>query len=599
MPDNSNNSLQFWQELKRRKVFRVIIGYLASAYVLLELTSIVTEPLRLPEWTINLVLVLLCIGFVITVVISWIYDFTPEGIKKTESAKAVKLKAQPEPPKRKLRVSDGIIAILVVVVCVLLYPKVLKKDKFEEIGGGDGNSPNVIAVLPFSNTKPDPETDYLGFAIANQIIGNLVYLKNITVRPSSAIRKYEKQMPDPMIVGDDLKVDYVLIGNYLMEGNIIRLNAELVKAKTNEMIWRGDQMEVDFHNAFELQDIVAQEVVKGMQVQFSQKELNRIGKDVPGDPLAYEFYLRSISFPYTIEGDKLAIEMLNKSIELDSTYAPAYDHLGFRIKRLSLFGLLDPEETLKAETYFLKAVSLNGTLLSALGNLAMLYTETSRIEEALEITKQMLDINPNNADTHYSLGYIYRYAGMLNESILEMEKAVELEPKNSRFRALGITFMNIGEYEKAFKAFEVFQESPYTIAWQGIILFRQNKPKQALENFRHVIEMEPDKLWGLLSKAHKAYIEGNINEGLIAVRGLEQANITDAEGWYYWASFYALLGDRDGCIRCLNRAVDGGFFNYPFMLNDFYLDSVRDDPEFQEILEKAKRKHLAFKKRFF
>lgn len=80
---------------------------------------------------------------------------------------------------------------------------------------------------------------------------------------------------------------------------------------------------------------------------------------------------------------------------------------------------------------------------------------------------------------------------------------------------------------------------------------------------------------------------------------LEQADLADSEAWYYWASFYGLLGDRDGCIRCLRRAVDSGFFNYPFMLTDSFLDSVRDDPEFQNILQKAKKKHLAFKKRFF
>ena len=83
MPEKPHN---FWEELKRRKVIRVIIGYAAAAYVLLELTSIIAEPLGLPEWTINFVLILLCIGFVITIVVSWIYDFTPKGIEKTKPA---------------------------------------------------------------------------------------------------------------------------------------------------------------------------------------------------------------------------------------------------------------------------------------------------------------------------------------------------------------------------------------------------------------------------------------------------------------------------------------------------------------------------------
>lgn len=94
-------------------------------------------------------------------------------------------------------------------------------------------------------------------------------------------------------------------------------------------------------------------------------------------------------------------------------------------------------------------------------------------------------------------------------------------------------------------------------------------------------------------------MEGNIEEGLAAGHKFEQFDIADAEAWYHFAESYGLLGDRDGCIRTLQRAVDCGFFNYPFMLTDSYLDSARDDQEFQHILEMAKEKHEAFKKRFF
>jgi hypothetical protein len=97
----------------------------------------------------------------------------------------------------------------------------------------------------------------------------------------------------------------------------------------------------------------------------------------------------------------------------------------------------------------------------------------------------------------------------------------------------------------------------------------------------------------------KAFIEGNIQKGLHAAHKFEQANISDAEAWNAFASIYGLLGDKEGCIRTLKRAVAGGFFNYPFMLTDSFLDSVRDDPEFQRILEMAKAKHNAFKKKFF
>jgi TolB-like protein/tRNA A-37 threonylcarbamoyl transferase component Bud32/Flp pilus assembly protein TadD len=481
----------------------------------------------------------------------------------------------------------AVIIVLITLMGILFFPK---KEK--------GITISAIAVLPFSNTKPDIETDYFGFAIADQIIGDLIYLKNITVRPSSSIRKYEKQAIDPVKVGSDLNVNYVLTGNYLREADIIRLNVELVDVNTNEMVWR-EPIEVDYHNAFELQDIVAQKVVKGLNVQFSQKELNRIGKDIPDNPLAYEYYLRSISYPLSNEGDQLAIEMLNKSIEIDSNFAPAYDQLGDRIHRLTLYGMRDPKEFQHAENYYLKALILNEEFLNPLGNLAMLYAETDRTYEAMELTRQMLEINPNNVDAHYALGYIYRYAGMLNESVQEMEKAVTSDPNNPEFRSIMFTYLAVGDYEKVFELFDNYKESAFTFSMLGYALFRQGNNEQAVEKFNRVIAIEPDGISALMATCVKTYIEGNVEEGLVVARKIEDANSADAEAWYGLAGNYGLLGERDGSVRALQRAVDGGYFNYPFMLTDLCLDSVRDDPEFQKVLQEAKEKHLAFRKRFF
>jgi TolB-like protein len=573
--------------------------YAATAFIILEAGDIILPRFGLPEWTVKLLIILLIIGFPITVIISWIFDITPDGIIKTERVDANKKNRGTHQPRRRIiSINNLVITILFIVVCILLYPRILNKAKIADITDLDKKTIELIAVLPFYNTKSDPQTDYLGFALADQIIGNLIYLNNITVRPSGSVRKYEKQVIDPIITGNDLKVDYILIGNYLKESNTIRLNIELVEVNTNEMIWR-EPIEVDFNSAFELQDIVAQKVVEGLNVQFSQKELTRAGKDIPDNPLAYEYYLRSISYPFTNDGDQLAIEMLNKSIELDSNYAPAYAQLGDRLHRLAQFGLLNPEETKRSENFYLKALSLNEDYIYALSNLAQIYTETARIEQAVQLTQKILKINPNNAEAHFSLGYIYRYAGMNNEAIQEMEKAITIDPKNPGFRSIVITYQLAGEYEKSFEASKIFNQSSFILGEQGAALFRQGDLKQAIDYFDRSIDMDPDGLLALWITGMKAYIEGNIEAGLDAARKFENANIIDAEAWYHFAGNYGLLGDRDGCIRTLQRAVDGGFFNYPFMLSDSFLDSVRNDPEFQKILQKAKEKHLAFRKRFF
>jgi TolB-like protein/predicted Zn-dependent protease len=595
----SNKISQFWQELKRRKVTRVITVYAATAFIIMEASEIMLPRLGLPDWTVTFLIILLIAGFPIAIILSWIFDVTPEGIKKTKSIEESSGQGPtPSPAKRGLKVSDIIIIILIAAVCLLLYPKIFNRDISDYGVRPDEKSNELIAVLPFSNTKLDPETDYLGFAIADQIIGNLVYLNNITVRPSGSIRKYDKQVVDPVVAASDLKVDYLLFGNYLKEANIIRLNIELVDVTTNEMIWR-EPIEVDFNSAFELQDIVAQRVVEGLNVQFSQKELNRIGKDTPQDPLAYEYYLRSISYPFTNEGDQLAIDMLNKAIELDSNYAPAYAQLGNRIHRRAQFGLRNQKDIREAENLYLKSLSLNEDYIYALFKLSGLYTENGNTWDALQLTEQMLEINPNNAEIHFSLGYIFRYAGMNKEAIQEMEKAIAIDPGNQEFRSIVATYTYAGDFEKSFEVSKDFEQTSYILAWQGNLLLRMGKMNQAVDCLSRAIELDPDGLSGLWATVLRAHIEGDRETGLEANHKIEEVNIMDAEPWYHGAANYALMGDQDGCIRALRRAVVGGFFNYPFMQNDMFFDSMRDNAEFKKIMQLAKEKHLSFERRFF
>ena len=189
MPDKSDNPFKFWEELKRRKVVRVVIGYLASSYVLLELTSIIAEPLGLPGWTINLVLLLLLIGFVITVLISWIYDFTSEGLKKTESVKTIKSKEPvSQNGKRKLRVSDIIIAALLITVIILAYPRIFNMDKLKGVRNNEGMI--TVAVLPFENQTGDTTLNWFESGVSSLIINGLGSSTDIVVYDTRSHTKY-------------------------------------------------------------------------------------------------------------------------------------------------------------------------------------------------------------------------------------------------------------------------------------------------------------------------------------------------------------------------------------------------------------------------
>jgi non-specific serine/threonine protein kinase len=221
-----------------------------------------------------------------------------------------------------------------------------------------------LAVLPFANIMNDPQTNFLGFALADQIIGSMAYSKNVLVRPSSTIRKYQNEIVDIQKAGSELNVNYVLAGNYLKESDSIRLNMELVDLESENIIWR-EPIQIEYNNVFELQDIVSQKVVEGLKIQFSEEERERMKPDAPQNPVAYEFYLHAVAYPHTIEGTRIAIKMLNNSISLDPAFAPAYLELAIRNHQLSQVGKNTSQAFENAEKALIKALSLKNDFTPA------------------------------------------------------------------------------------------------------------------------------------------------------------------------------------------------------------------------------------------
>ena len=459
----------------------------------------------------------------------------------------------------------------------------------------DPNKNRIIAVLPLINSIPNDDTDYFGFAIADQIIGRLIYLSNITVRASSSVRKYVTAQSDPIVIGKSLNADYVLTGNYLMAKKRVRFNIELVDVKTGYLVWRENNFEVDYQDSFQLQDLVSQKVIDGLASQFNAVNLKELPKDKPTDTLAYEYYLRSIAQPFTTYGNKLAIELLKKSIQVDDSFAPTYSQLGDRIRRYEQFGLLNSEELIKPIEYYKKALSLNKNLLSSLSNLAFYYCETNQLNYAIELANRMVEINPSSADAHFTLGYIYRYAGLIKESIEEMEFAVKIDPTNIRYRSLIASYSGVKSFDKISNLLINYSKSSFTLGWNALLNFRLGNIKEAKVFFGEIVENDPNGLWGLVSTIHLAKINNEKEKGLIAIHKLEQTNVSDSETVYYIAGYYAMLADRERTLNTLKKSVNSGYFNYIFMQKSPYFDFIRNDLEFIAIVDDAKEKSNRFR----
>ncbi|MCO4798700.1 MAG: winged helix-turn-helix domain-containing protein [Colwelliaceae bacterium] len=497
---------------------------------------------------------------------------------------------QPKPKKIQNISYQMVIGFILICLMISLYFNFYKDNKKPQ-------SINKIAVLPLKNIKPNDGNNYLGFAITDQIIGNLVNLNNTIIRSSASIEQYQDQLLDPSTIGKKLNVDYLIMGSYLKENAQIKLNIELVNIKNGHLVWRESLTE-EFNNIFQIQELASQKIAKHFKVRFSQKALSSLIQEKPSNQKAYNYYLQSLASPDTNKGAKSAIVLLKKAIDIDPGFSSYYVELGQRVQFLAVFELQGNEQKKLANKYYHKALQINPNSRTALTYLANSYAENGNNERAIDLIRKLIDLNPQDAQARYSLGHIYRYVGMVNESIIEIEKAINLDPHDYWSHNLGVSYLSLGMYKEALNAFSVGEETPYSLGWKAGIYIQQNKPEKALLLLDKIISIEPGSFWEYDSIASKSIITKNLKKGLNALKKLDASNIKDSEPLFYWAGLFAMLGDSEGALKLLNQSIENGYFNYPYLTNYSFLNSIRHMPEFQEILSKIKVKHENFKAKY-
>jgi TolB-like protein/Tfp pilus assembly protein PilF len=458
----------------------------------------------------------------------------------------------------------------------------------------------TLATLPFSNISGQSDIDYLGFALADQVISSLSYLQNIVVRSASSIRKYSNKVVDPQEVGDVLGVQFILMGHYIRNRDSIRLNLELIDIASKKVTWRG-QVQEQMADIFKLQDVVATIVINGLELQFSQDERKRMVQDAPENPLAYEYYLKSLDYPFSVEGNRLALGMLEKSVDLDSNFAPTYSEIANRTQQIARYAVVENQSQMIQEAIAAheSALKLNNGHLNSLSRLALIKTEMNQKDEAVELVERVLRINPNHASAHFTLGYIYRYAGALDEAILEMEKALNLDPNNPMFRSIAITYGLAGRYSDAVASLDRFNDgSGFSESVNATTYLRLGDTVKAREALELSWQIDSVSIFGIRAGALMASLDGSPEAWVENMRDLMD-RIEDPETLYLWIIVSVMLDDKDFGLKMLGKAVDLGYFPYSAFRMDPLLDVMRDEPEFKRIMLEAKKKHEAFMKKHF
>jgi DNA-binding winged helix-turn-helix (wHTH) protein/TolB-like protein len=459
-------------------------------------------------------------------------------------------------------------------------------------------NPRSLAILPLQNHGQDSTSDFLGLSLADVLITKLAYVNALSVRPSAAIEKYRGTTIDLQKVAADLKVDTLLTGSFIRDGDNLRITYQLVDAKTEKILGQG-VIDLKYDNLLTVQDKVTSQLISELQLTLSPSEAER-QPEAAINPLAYEYFLHGLDF-HGQHKFPMAIKMLEKSTEIDPNYALAWAYLGASYTSDAAFELGGREQYRRAQAAYERALAIRPNLLDAQMFLANLLVDTGKVEQAVPLLRDALKTNGNYAAAHWELGYAYRFAGMLDESVAECERARQLDPFLKANGSVLNTYLYLGQYQKFLGSLPV-DDSSFVLFYRGFGEFHEKEFDQASRDFDRAYELDPTLYTGI-GKALSDSIHQRKTEALDLLNGLERKirdrGVGDPEGTYKIAQAYAVLGDKLSAMRALRMSVESGFFSYPYLSKDPLLNDLRREPEFDQTLNTARQRHEAFKSAFF
>jgi len=460
-------------------------------------------------------------------------------------------------------------------------------------------TPRSLAILPLHNSGQDASSDFLGFSLADVLITKLGYVSSLSVRPSAAIEKYRGATIDLQKVAADLKVDTLLTGSFIRDADNLRIVYQLVDAKTEKILGQG-VIDLKYDNLIAVQDRVTSQLISELQLHLAPGEIERLRPEASASSLAYEYFLQGLDF-HGQHKFPLAIKMLEKSTELDASYAPAWAYLGASYTSDAAFEFGGRDQYRRAQAAYERALAIKPNLLDAQIFLANLFVDTGKVERAVPLLRNALMANGNYAAAHWELGYAYRFAGTLQESVEECERARQLNPLVKANGSVLNTYLYLGQYQQFLESLPA-DDSSFILFYRGFGKFYLRKFDEAARDFDRAYELDPT-LYAGIGKALSHSIHQRQEDGLALLRELERKitdrGVGDPEGSYKIAQAYAVLGDKVSALRVLRRSVESGFFSYPYIAKDPLLNDLHSEPEFDQILDRARQRYEAFKSSFF
>jgi adenylate cyclase len=518
---------RFYQELKRRKVIRVMLVYPVVAWVVVEIASVMFPGLLLPDWTVRLVIGLAILGYPIALVLAWAIALTPDGLKlDSAGSEALEDKTTDEASK-----------------------------------DSDEQCIDSIAVLPFLNLSNDPDNEYFSDGMAEELLNLLCKLPQLTVASRTSSFSFKGKDVDMGTVARKLGVDAILEGSVRRSENRVRITAQLIDATSDRHLW-SETYDRELKDVFAVQDEIANSIVNALELSLSPAEKLCIRQRSSTEVMdAYDFYLRGRYFVERGDADS-GQKMFEKAIELDENYALAWAGVADCHSWRCMWVENSPESRQKADEYSLKALRLSPDRAESHASRSYALTMNGKYDEAEAEFQAAIKLDPQLYEAYYYAGRCYFAQGKFRQAHDAFKQAGAIRPDDVVAASLASTsLMATGSEEEMRKA-----------------------ARHSVGVSDRYLSLNPDDALALSRSANDLIYLGEIE------KGLERANrayaINPHVCRYNVACSHMITGHTERALDLLEEHAQAGALQLGWLDQDSDWDAARDHPRFKAILEK-------------
>src|SRR5437868_7583879 len=432
----------FFEELQRRKVYRVAAAYIVAAGFLIQIASATFPAWELPNWSLRLVIVLLLIGFPIALILSWAYDITPQGIQST-----------PKTPGAHGRRNLILLIVTAVIVSAsagfFLLPRAVshKIDK-------------SVAVLPFQNLSSDPENAYFADGIQEEVLTRLAKIADLKVISRTSTQQYQSEPGNLSEIAKQLGVTNILEGSVQKAADQVRVNVRLVNVQTGSQLW-AETYDRKLSDIFVVESEIARRIAESLQAKLTGREEQALAAKPTNNPEAYDAYLRGLAFEarsnYSSDALFKAIDFYGLAVQLDPNFALAWARLSFAhallyfnggdataARRDAAKGALENAQKLQPNTP-------ETLLITGYYQYWVLHDYGLAKATFERVSKRF----PGSSDVLYALGAVTRREGLWDESVAYWERGLALDPQNTALLIeVAWTYAALRQFPTALKLYD-------------------------------------------------------------------------------------------------------------------------------------------------